>query len=87
MKLIDWFVRNPVAANLVMVAIVVAGVVAMSEMNRERFPAFSIDRISISAVYESASPEEVSIWVIETLADGGSPGVTSQAAISPRPGV
>ena len=57
MKLIDWFVRNPVAANLVMVAIVVAGVVAMSEMNRERFPAFSIDRISISAVYESASPE------------------------------
>ncbi len=57
--MIEWFTRNHVAANLLMVVIVVAGLIAASDVREEMVPEFELDRISISVAYLGAAPEEV----------------------------
>lgn len=57
--LIQLGVRNPVASNLLMIAIVVGGIYAASAMVRERYPEFSIDRVVVEVVYPGASPADV----------------------------
>jgi len=57
--LVDWFARNPVAANLLMLVLVVGGVVGATTAKMELFPEFSLDMVSVSVVYPGASPEEV----------------------------
>ena len=58
-RAIAWFARNGVAANLMMVVILVAGVVTMFRVKVEVFPEFSLDIITVSVEYLGASPEEV----------------------------
>ena len=58
-RAIAWFARNGVAANLMMVLILVAGVMTLSRVKVEIFPEFSLDLITISVEYLGASPEEV----------------------------
>jgi len=58
-RAIAWFARNGVAANLMMVLILVAGVMTLSRVKVEVFPEFSLDLITISVEYLGASPEEV----------------------------
>ncbi len=58
-RLIGWFAANGVAANLLMVVIMVAGLIAAPRVKREVFPEFSTDTVSVSVVYPGASPEEV----------------------------
>ena len=58
-RAIAWFARNGVAANLMMVVILVAGVVTMFRVKVEVFPEFSLDMITVSVEYLGASPEEV----------------------------
>ena len=58
-RAIAWFARNGVAANLMMVLILVAGVTTLSQVKVEVFPEFSLDLITISVEYLGASPEEV----------------------------
>ena len=57
--IIDWFARNSVAANLMMVFIVVSGIIAVTTVKEEIFPEFELDRISIQVPYLGAAPEEV----------------------------
>ena len=56
---IDWFARNSVAANLMMVFIVVSGVLALATVKEEIFPELTLDRINIEVPYLGAAPEEV----------------------------
>lgn len=57
---IDWFARNGVAANLLLVAIVVSGLYSMLRLlPLEVFPSFDRDTISISIPFRGASPIEV----------------------------
>lgn len=56
---IDWFARNPVAANLLMVFLIVSGVFAGLAVKQEVFPEFSLDRVTIDVAYLGAAPEEV----------------------------
>ena len=58
-RIIDWFARNTVAANLLMVLIIVSGGIAMFTVKQEVFPEFSLDRITISVPYLGAAPAEV----------------------------
>ncbi len=59
-SLVSWFTRNPVAANLMMVFIVVAGAVTLaSRLPLEVFPSFELDRITIQVPYRGATPVEV----------------------------
>ena len=58
-RIIEWFARNPVAANLLAVLIVVSGLLTVGFIRQEVFPEFSSDMISVAVVYPGAAPEEV----------------------------
>ena len=61
---IAWFARNPVAANLMMVFIMVSGLIATGTVKEEVFPEVELDRISIQVPYLGAAPEEVEEGVV-----------------------
>jgi len=58
-KLIAWFAENQVAANLVMLLIVVAGLLSLQSTRKELIPNISLDKISVSVVFPGASPKEI----------------------------
>ena len=57
--LIGWFARNGVAANLMLLVIVVSGAIVLMDMKQEIFPELSLDVITIETRYRGAGPEEV----------------------------
>lgn len=57
--LIAMFVRNGVAANLLMVLIGVGGLVMMPNLKREVFPEIKANQITVTVPYPGATPEEV----------------------------
>ena len=57
--IVAWFAENHVAANLLMLFILLAGAVTGLTMKLEVFPETSLDRIHISMEYPGASPAEV----------------------------
>jgi len=84
-KLIAWFAENQVAANLIMVLIVVAGILSLQTTRKELIPNISLEKISISIVFPGASPKEVEkticIRVEENIFDiEGIRDITSKAA-------
>ena len=62
--LIAWFTQNPVAANLLMVFILCAGLLAVGDLSKEMFPRGDNDSIEVTAVYTGAAPIEVEKAVI-----------------------
>ena len=56
---IQWFARNNVAANLLLVGLVVGGFTGLSTAKREVFPTVSTDMVSVSVAYLGAAPAEV----------------------------
>ena len=56
---IEWFARNHIAANLLLGAIVMAGLVALPGMPQKSFPDIDIKLITVSVLYLGAAPEEV----------------------------
>ncbi|MBU2596676.1 MAG: efflux RND transporter permease subunit, partial [Planctomycetes bacterium] len=57
--IIAWFATNHVAANLLMLFIMVGGFLAIFRINVEVFPELSLDRISITVPYRGATPADV----------------------------
>ncbi|MBW2673616.1 MAG: efflux RND transporter permease subunit [Deltaproteobacteria bacterium] len=57
--MITWFAENHVAANLLMLFLVIAGIFTLFSIKLEVFPETSLDRISITTEYRGASPAEV----------------------------
>ena len=55
---IAWFVKNPVAANLLMFVMLIGGSMALLTVHQEEFPSMDINMISISVPYLGAAPEE-----------------------------
>ncbi len=62
--LIAWWARNSVAANLLMVTIIVAGVYAYFQLEREVDPSATFSGASISVAWPGASPVEIEEQVI-----------------------
>ena len=58
-RVIAWFVRNPVAANLLMVVLIVGGLMSMTVLRQEEFPAIDTDMVQVVVDYPGASPGEV----------------------------
>ncbi|MCP3964115.1 MAG: efflux RND transporter permease subunit [bacterium] len=57
---IAWFAKNGVAANLLLLLIVIAGFTSYSsKVRKEVFPEFSVDMITVTVPYLGAAPEEV----------------------------
>ena len=55
---ITWFVKNPVATNLVMWIFLVGGVISYLNLNQEEFPDIDFGMIQVSVAYLGATPEE-----------------------------
>lgn len=56
---ISWMARNPVPANLLMVALLVSGFLSLLQIKKEVFPDFAADAVEVQVPYPGASPEEV----------------------------
>ena len=57
--LLAWFATNPVAANLLMLLILIGGLVGYNVMDKEVFPRFNPQQIEVTARYPGAAPLEV----------------------------
>jgi len=57
--LIKWFVENPVAANLLMIMIIIGGFAGFNNIGKTAFPEFSTDNIQVTVSYLGAGPLEV----------------------------
>ncbi|MFV2089426.1 MAG: efflux RND transporter permease subunit, partial [Pseudomonadales bacterium] len=55
---ISWFVKNPVAANLMMFVLIVGGIMSLLTVHQEEFPSMDIRMVTISVPYLGAAPEE-----------------------------
>lgn len=84
-RIIAWFAANHVAANLLMLLLVVGGLAALPFTNQKSFPDLEIDVISIGVPFLGATPAEVEEGVcvrIEEEIQGisGIEKITSSAA-------
>ena len=61
---------HPVAANLLMVALVAGGLMMAFRVRQEVFPEFSLDVVGVSVTYPGASPEEVEEGIVVAVEDG-----------------
>ena len=57
--IIAWFARNTIAANLLMVFILLGGGLTALTINKQMFPQLEFNWISFSAPYPGAAPQEV----------------------------
>ncbi len=58
-RAISWFAENSVAANLLMVVVLTAGVAGLPQIRQQTFPDVDLDLIQIGVPYLGASPSEV----------------------------
>ena len=56
---IEWMARNSVAANLMMILLLVGGLWMASNVQKEVFPEFDLDVVQVTVSYPGASPSEV----------------------------
>ncbi|MCD6395749.1 MAG: efflux RND transporter permease subunit [Planctomycetes bacterium] len=54
-----WFAQNHVAANLLMILIILSGIITLFTIKVEFFPEMSLDIITVTVPYLGASPSEV----------------------------
>ena len=66
-RAIAWMAGHPVAANLLMIFILVAGVFSMSAVVVEVFPDFDLGAVQVRVEYPGASPEEVEEGIIQKI--------------------
>lgn len=67
--IIAWFTRNRVAANLLMLLIIIAGVVSVFTIRKQAFPTIELNTITVRVVYPGAAPQEVEQGVILRIED------------------
>lgn len=63
-KFIKWFSGNHVAANFLMLAVLLAGFTAWFQLRKEVFPEIAFDGVVVSVPYPNATPEEVTSGVV-----------------------
>ena len=66
-RLIEWFVDNPIAANLLMGVILIGGAFKIANLNKEVFPGVDTNSIQITVPYPGAGPREVEELVVQRL--------------------
>ncbi len=83
-SLISWFTRNSIAANLLMLAILLWGISSLGKIIIEAHPASQMDSVAIRVAYRGATPAEVEESIIikieEVLQDlEGIKSITSES--------
>jgi multidrug efflux pump subunit AcrB len=67
---ITWFVKNPVAANLLMIGIICIGLYSLfKKIPLETFPAFEQDIVNITVNFSGATPSEVELGITQRVED------------------
>ncbi len=56
---ISWMTRNPVAANIIMLILVLGGILQIFNIKQEFLPNAELDFVTVTVPYPGASPEEV----------------------------
>ncbi len=79
-----WMAKNPVASNLLMFVILVAGLVGVFQIKQEVFPEFDLDYVVVSVPYPGASPAEVEQGIVLAVEEAvrGIDGVKQVNSIS-----
>jgi len=62
--IIAWFARNGVAANLLMVVIIITGIYSAFSMRMQVNPTIELPLISVEIAYPGASPKEVETGIV-----------------------
>ncbi|HUU02958.1 MAG TPA: efflux RND transporter permease subunit [Myxococcota bacterium] len=62
-----WMARNSVAANLLMMAFVIGGLLMSFRIKKEVFPQIELDEVDISVPYPGASPAEVEQGILLSI--------------------
>ena len=83
-KVIHYFIKYPVAVNIIVIAVAIFGYIGLSETKSSFFPLLDSENISISAVYPGASPEEVEEGIILKIEDNlkGLEGIERVTSVS-----
>lgn len=86
-KAIYWFTRNHVAANLLMIAIMVMGLTTWGKLKKEIFPETAINAVTIQVPFPNATPAEAERGVCVPIEEAimevdGISRLTSTAATS-----
>lgn len=68
-KQIKWFSQNHVAANFLMLIILVLGFTTWFKVKKEVFPDLALDAVVVSVAYPNASPDEVESGIINPIED------------------
>ncbi len=61
---VKWMAHNHVAANLLMLALILGGLIMAPKIKQEIFPEVNLDMVSVSVAYPGAGPEEVEEGII-----------------------
>ncbi|MEQ8515553.1 MAG: efflux RND transporter permease subunit, partial [Chromatocurvus sp.] len=61
---VAWMAHNPVAANLLLIIVVIAGLFAIEELDKEIFPSFPTETFTVTVPYPGSSPEEVERGIV-----------------------
>ncbi len=67
--LISFFVRHPTAANLLMIAILVSGLLSLGFLRRETFPDFRPREVRVTVPYPGANSRDVEEGVLQRIED------------------
>lgn len=67
--LVSTFARHPVAANLLMVIMILSGLWGLAKLNTQFFPTFDIDFVRVSIAWEGASAEDIESGITEVVED------------------
>ncbi|MCD4658110.1 MAG: efflux RND transporter permease subunit [Planctomycetes bacterium] len=62
-----WMAKNSVAANILMLFLLIGGFMTTNSIKQEVFPAFEVEMINVSVVYPGASPKEIEEGILLAL--------------------
>ncbi|NJB87785.1 multidrug efflux pump subunit AcrB [Lewinella marina] len=81
---IHYFIKYPVAANLIMFGLLLMGGVSLMQMKSTFFPEFASRTISIQVIYPGASPEEVEEGIVNKIEENlkGLTGIERYTSVS-----
>jgi multidrug efflux pump subunit AcrB len=84
---IAWFAGNSVAANLLMLTVILLGILAVGDLRKEAFPTRPANTVSVSVNYDSGDPvlseEGIAIKIEEALATvSGVKRITSVSTVN-----
>ncbi len=62
-----WMTKNSVAANLLMLTLLIGGFMSIPRIRQEVFPSFEVDVVRVSMVYPGANPSEVEQGILLSM--------------------